>query len=53
MFITLTCDTYGKVTPGGTPADPGAYDYQRAARDCNFNGSVALSVVMGCHVLPL
>ncbi len=33
MFRTLTCDTYGKVTPDGTPADPGAYDYERAARD--------------------
>ncbi len=33
MFLTLTCDSYGKVTADGTPADPGAYDYQRAARD--------------------
>jgi hypothetical protein len=33
MFLTLTCDSYGKVTTDGTPADPGAYDYQRAARD--------------------
>jgi hypothetical protein len=33
MFITLTCDSYGKVTADGTPADPAAYDYQRAARD--------------------
>ena len=33
MFLTLTCDSYGKVGPGGTPADPGRYDYQRAARD--------------------
>jgi hypothetical protein len=33
MFITLTCDSYGKVGPDGTPADPAAYDYQRAARD--------------------
>jgi hypothetical protein len=33
MFLTLTCDSYGKVTPDGTPADPAAYDYQRAARD--------------------
>src|SRR6266496_2803240 len=33
MFITLTCDSYGKVTIDGTPADPGRYDYQRAARD--------------------
>jgi Replication initiator protein, pSAM2 len=33
MFLTLTCDSYGKVTADGTPADPDAYDYQRAARD--------------------
>jgi hypothetical protein len=33
MFLTLTCDSYGKVTADGIPADPGAYDYQRAARD--------------------
>jgi hypothetical protein len=33
MFITLTCDTYGQVRDDGTPADPGSYDYRRAARD--------------------
>jgi hypothetical protein len=33
MFLTLTCDSYGKVLEDGTPADPGRYDYQRAARD--------------------
>ena len=33
MFLTLTCDSYGKVRDDGTPADPGRYDYQRAARD--------------------
>src|SRR5215468_8582119 len=33
MFITLTCPSYGKVGEDGTPADPGSYDYQRAARD--------------------
>jgi hypothetical protein len=33
MFLTLTCDSYGKVGPDGVPADPAAYDYQRAARD--------------------
>jgi hypothetical protein len=33
MFVTLTCDSYGKVNDGGTPADPAAYDYTRAARD--------------------
>jgi hypothetical protein len=33
MFLTLTCDSYGKVNDDGTPADPAAYDYVRAARD--------------------
>jgi hypothetical protein len=33
MFLTLTCDSYGKVGDDGTPADPGTYDYRRAARD--------------------
>ena len=33
MFLTLTCDSYGKVGPDGVPADPGRYDYRRAARD--------------------
>jgi hypothetical protein len=33
LFITLTCPSYGKVTTDGTPADPGNYDYKRAARD--------------------
>jgi replication initiator protein RepSA len=33
MFLTLTCDSYGPVRGDGTPADPGSYDYQRAARD--------------------
>ncbi|KPM54687.1 replication initiation protein [Frankia sp. R43] len=33
MFLTLTCDTYGRVNSDGTPVDPGSYDYQRAARD--------------------
>jgi len=33
MFLTLTCDSYGKVTADGLPARPDAYDYQRAARD--------------------
>src|SRR5262249_24900603 len=31
MFITLTCPSYGKVNKDGIPADPGGYDYQRAA----------------------
>jgi hypothetical protein len=33
MFLTLTCPSYGRVNEDGTPADPGSYDYQRAARD--------------------
>jgi len=33
MFLTLTCDSYGRVRDDGTPADPAAYDYTRAARD--------------------
>ena len=33
MFITLTCPSYGRVGSDGTPADPAAYDYLRAARD--------------------
>jgi len=33
MFLTLTCDSYGKVTQDGMPADPDSYDYRRAARD--------------------
>jgi len=33
MFLTLTCDSYGKVGPDGIPASPATYDYQRAARD--------------------
>ena len=33
MFLTLTCPSYGRVGSDGTPADPAAYDYQRAARD--------------------
>jgi hypothetical protein len=33
MFLTLTCDSYGRVSGDGTPADPASYDYTRAARD--------------------
>ena len=33
MFVTLTCPSYGRVGEDGTPADPAAYDYDRAARD--------------------
>ena len=33
MFVTLTSPSYGRVLEDGTPADPAAYDYTRAARD--------------------
>jgi hypothetical protein len=33
MFVTLTCDSYGRVRQDGTPVDPQSYDYRRAARD--------------------
>lgn len=33
MFITLTCDSYGRVRDDGTPVDARIYDYGRAARD--------------------
>ena len=33
MFVTLTCPSYGRVREDGTPTDPAAYDYMRAARD--------------------
>jgi hypothetical protein len=33
LFLTLTCDSYGRVRSDGTPVDPSRYDYQRAARD--------------------
>ncbi len=33
MFLTLTCDSYGRVHKDGTPVDPASYDYRRAARD--------------------
>jgi hypothetical protein len=33
MFLTLTCDSYGKVRDDGSSVDPGTYDYTRAARD--------------------
>ena len=33
IFLTLTCDTYGRVKSDGTPVDPSTYDYRRAARD--------------------
>ena len=35
MFLTLTCDSYGKVDPDGMPADPDRYDYRgRPATRC-------------------
>jgi hypothetical protein len=33
IFLTLTCDTYGRVRGDGTPVDSSTYDYVRAARD--------------------
>ncbi|GAA1993442.1 hypothetical protein GCM10009754_85890 [Amycolatopsis minnesotensis] len=33
MFVTLTCDSYGPVRGDGSPVNPAAYDYRRAARD--------------------
>ncbi|GAA1974545.1 replication initiator [Amycolatopsis minnesotensis] len=33
MFVTLTCDSYGKVRGDGSPVNPATYDYRRAARD--------------------
>jgi hypothetical protein len=32
-FLTLTLDSYGRVRDDGTPVDPNAYDYRRAAWD--------------------
>jgi hypothetical protein len=33
LFLTLTCPSYGRVTPDGTPVDADSYDYTAAARD--------------------
>ncbi|MET7749329.1 replication initiator [Micromonospora sp. NPDC005367] len=33
MWLSLTLDSYGRVLPDGTPADPDTYDYRRAAWD--------------------
>jgi hypothetical protein len=33
LFVTLTCPSYGRVGEDGTPADPSAYHYDRAACD--------------------
>ncbi len=32
-FVTLTCDSYGRVDGDGAALDPDGYDYRRAARD--------------------
>ena len=40
MFVTLTCDTYGRVRDDGTPVDPDRYDYRRAARDAVYFSSL-------------
>ena len=32
-FLTLTCDSYGRVDGDGAALDPDSYDYRRAARD--------------------
>lgn len=39
-FLTLTCDTYGRVRQDGTPVDPDTYDYRRAARDAIHFGKL-------------
>jgi hypothetical protein len=33
MWLSLTLDSYGRVLDDGTPVDPAAYDYRRAAWD--------------------
>lgn len=33
LFLTLTLDSYGRVRGDGTPVNPDAYDYRRAAWD--------------------
>ncbi len=33
IFLTLTCDSYGRMNSDGTPVDPDRYDYRQAARD--------------------
>lgn len=33
MFVTFTLPSYGRVRSDGTPVDPSAYDYRRAALD--------------------
>ncbi len=33
LFVTVTLGSYGRIASDGTPADPTAYDYKRAARD--------------------
>jgi hypothetical protein len=56
MFLTLTCPSYGRVTEDGTPADPGSFDYTRAARDALHFAALFdrfiqnLRRVLGCDV---
>jgi len=33
LFVTPTCPSYGRVGEDRAPADPAAYEYDRAARD--------------------
>jgi hypothetical protein len=40
VFLTLTCDGYGRVRQDGTPIDSDTYDYRRAARDAIHFGKV-------------
>src|SRR5439155_21305251 len=40
LFLTLTCDSYGRVRTDGTPVDPEHYDYRRAARDAIHFGKL-------------
>jgi hypothetical protein len=40
LFLTLTCDSYGRVNSDGTPVNPATYDYRRAARDALHFGKL-------------
>jgi hypothetical protein len=35
MFLTLTCDSYGKVHDDSTPVDPAGYDYTPGCPGCD------------------
>ncbi len=55
MFLTLTCDSYGRVRDDGTPADPDTYDYTRAARDALHFSALTdrfIQNLMGTHGRP-